>query len=380
MGSSGTVACYYFPNYHPSDARNTRLKGPGWSEWELVKAAKPRFAGHVQPNVPLWGYTDESDPREMARKIDAAADHAIDAFIFDWYWYDDGPFLQRGLDDGFLGAANNRRLGFALMWANHDWVDIHPATRAGKPALLYPGTVTPATFDIICDHVIARYFAHPSYWRINGRPYFSVYDLGFLVRNFGGLDATARALTEFRRRTAAAGHPGLHLNAVVWGHPILPGERTPAKPEELVARLGFDSVTSYVWIHHVPLPDMQTDYDVVRDRYFEYWNRTEATLPAPYYPNVTMGWDSSPRARQGESFENVGYPFMHTIGGNTPARFRDALRATRDRLAGRPADQRILTVNCWNEWTEGSYLEPDTRHGMAYLEAVRGVFGPGAGA
>jgi hypothetical protein len=35
---------------------------------------------------------------------------------------------------------------------------------------------------------------------------------------------------------------------------------------------------------------------------------------------------------------------------------------------------RILNINCWNEWTEGSYLEPDQVHGMKYLEAVRDVF------
>jgi len=90
-----TVASYYFGNYHPGDPRNVKTKGPDWSEWELMKAAKPRFPGHHQPNVPLWGYTDESDPKVMEEKIAAAADHGIDAFIFDWYCYDDGPFLDR---------------------------------------------------------------------------------------------------------------------------------------------------------------------------------------------------------------------------------------------------------------------------------------------
>ena len=92
----------------------------------------------------------------------------------------------------------------------------------------------------------------------------------------------------------AAGLPGVHLNAVVWGQPILPGERTPTDAVKLVRDLGFDSVTSYVWIHHVPLPRLQTDYNEVRDNYFAYWLQAERRFGVPYYPNVTMGWDSSP--------------------------------------------------------------------------------------
>ena len=103
-----TVASYYFGNYHPGDPRNAKNKGPDWSEWELVKAARPRFPGHHQPNVPLWGYADESDPKVMAQKIAAAADHGIDAFIFDWYYYNDGPFLDRPIDLGFLQGREQR--------------------------------------------------------------------------------------------------------------------------------------------------------------------------------------------------------------------------------------------------------------------------------
>lgn len=88
-----------------------------------------------------------------------------------------------------------------------------------------------------------------------------------------------------------------------------------------------------------------------------------------------MGWDSGPRAAQEDAFGDFGYPFMNTIGGNTPERFRAALRKTKERLLARSDGPRILNINCWNEWTEGSYLEPDVVHGMKYLEAVRDVFG-----
>ena len=370
-----TVASYYFPNYHPGDPRNEINKGKGWAEWELVKAARPRFAGHQQPKVPLWGYTDESDPRQMAQKIDAAADHGIDAFIFDWYYYDDGPFLQRCLNEGFLKADNVGRLKFGLMWANHDWIELHPYHRGAPRQVRYPGKVSPVGFARICDHLIRDYFLHPSYWRIDGRPYFSFYDLTRLLDSFGSVPATRAALDEFRVKARTAGLPGLHLNAVVWGHTILPSEKKVADPVQLVRDLGFDSVTSYVWIHHVALPAMQTDYDLVRDGYFGYWDKTRDSFGVPYFPNVTMGWDSSPRANQQEEFGNFGYPFMHTIAGNTPERFKTALAMTKDRLLRQPVGQRILNINCWNEWTEGSYLEPDTQHGMKYLDAVRDVFG-----
>jgi len=86
----------------------------------------------------------------------------------------------------------------------------------------------------------------------------------------------------------------------------------------------------------------------------------------PYFPNVTLGWDGTARNYQGLGMPNV-------ISGNTPERFREALLLTKERLSAGAAP-RILNINCWNEWTEGSYLEPDTVNGMKYLEAVRDVF------
>lgn len=371
-----TVACYYFGNYHPNDPRNEKQKGKGWSEWELVKNAKARFPGHRQPNLPLWGFTDESDPKAMAQKIDAAADHGIDAFIFDWYYYDDGPFLDKPIDNGFLKAKNNRKLKFAFMWANHDWIDIHPWKRGTPQTLLYPGKVSPATFEKVGDHLIKNYFRHPSYWKVDGKPYFSIYELTKLLENFGSVEATKVALDNLRAKVKKAGFPDIHLNAVVWGQPILPGEQKPVDAPKLIKELGFDSVTSYVWIHHVGLPKRETDYNYVRDQYFRYWESAEKQFGVPYYPNVTMGWDSSPRADQRDAFENVGYPFMNTIVSNTPERFRQALEMTKQRLLGQKDGPRILNINCWNEWTEGSYLEPDQVNGMKYLEAVKSVFRP----
>jgi len=368
------VATYYFPNYH-QDKRNIQIFGRGWDEWALTRHATPRFPGHKQPKIPLWGYEDEACPKVMAKKIAAAADHGIDCFIFDWYYYNDGPFLERCLDEGFLGASNNHRIKFALMWANHDWLNIHPAKRGTPPNLLYPGQVSVETFDHICDLVIERYFKHPSYWKIDGKPYFSVYELFRLIQGFGGNDETAVAITRFRHKVKAAGFPDLHLNAVVWGVQILPGEKVLTQPEQLVGLLGFDSVTSYVWVHHAPMPDFpRTSYESIMNKNVDFWRQAAASYSVPYYPNVMMGWDSSPRTVQSDVLENIGYPYCPVIEAS-PAMFEKALQTARDFMMSQPQERRILTINAWNEWTEGSYLEPDTVNGFGYLEAIKRVFG-----
>lgn len=368
-----TVAVYYFGNYH-RDSRNEKRLGAGWTEWELVKKATPRFPGHRQPRVPLWGYTDEANPRDMEQKIAAAAKYGVDVFLFDWYYYDDGPFLNRTIDEGFLQARNNDQIRFALMWANHDWVDIFPKQKDVDSKLLYPGKVTPETFDTICDLVIEKYFKHPSYWKLDGKPYFSIYELTKFCESFGSFEATKAAIQRFREKAKAAGFPDIHLNAVYWGRPNIPGEQTVRDPYQLIEGLGFDSATSYVWIHHVPLNELETDFNWVRDEYLKHWDTAERSFHIPYIPNVSVGWDSSPRTVQSDPYGNWGYPFTNTISGSTPANFKKALEITRKRILADPKCPRVMNINSWNEWTEGSYIEPDTVYGFQFLEAIHDVF------
>lgn len=370
-GDDVQVAAYYFPNWGPLQT----------SEWGLIKWAKPQFEGHLQPKVPAWGFEDENDPAVMARKIEAAASHGIDAFIFDWYFFDPQPgaeklagytpwdgqkYLSRALEQGFLKAPNIGALRFAIMWCNHD---VGPAR----------GAVTPATFETLAEYVTATYFAHPSYWTLDGKPYFSIYDTKKFLESFGNdLDAAAAALGRFRERARAAGFPGLHLNAVLFG---LPRDTR----DEVIRRLGFDSITSYVWIHHSPLPDFPaTDYTKAANGYFQAVTKgggsngleqPAATLPVPYHPNVSMGWDSSPRCRNARDWATRrDYPYGAVMVNNTPAAFRESLERARPLAEANPPGQRVVTINSWNEWGEGSYIEPDTTHGMGYLEAIRDVF------
>ena len=353
------VAVFYFPQWHRSPGDDGEI----FAEWKQIKAAVPRFEGHEQPKVPLWGYTDEADPGVMAAKIDAAADNAIDVFIFDWYYHAEGKyrgaFLERALNEGFLKAPNNNRLSFCLMWANHG---------LGADS---PGEINRPEFEKMIPHIINDYFKHPSYWKIDDKVVFSIYEVDTFTRGFGDIEKAADALEYFNEQTIAAGLKGIHFNLI--DNRLQLYENSA----EITRQLGAESVTSYIWVHRVGFKDFPaTDYEFFSHHYFERWDREKDLFGVPYFPNVTMGWDPTPRMAPETKHDGSGYPNTPIISGNTPERFREALKKARDRALTLPPNRRIITINAWNEWGEGSYLEPDTKHRMAYLQAIRDVFLP----
>jgi hypothetical protein len=84
-------------------------------------------------------------------------------------------------------------------------------------------------------------------------------------------------------------------------------------------------------------------------------------VPINEHPSVVPGWDSTPR---------LGYRGV-VLKNSTPELFRKHLREAISICSHKPYEQNILFVKSWNEWAEGNYLEPDLKHGRAYLEVVR---------
>jgi hypothetical protein len=356
------IAAYYWPAYH-DDPRWRRFMPEGEGEWEIIHKAQPKFNGHYQPRVPLWGYKSEADPLEMEKKIDAAADHNVNVFIFDWYWYKDQPFLEDALNKGFLEAKNNNRIHFFLMWANHNASTLWDLKRSHRRKVIWPGAVKRASFDKVVDRVINCFFKHPSYYKIDGMPVFSIYEINSLIKGLGGLDRTREALASFRIKVKEAGFPGLHLQAILWGAipatlSMIPGDRTQTKDNTLRI-LGFDSITNYQWCHYIRPKGLYKDW---AEQAIVSWDKWSKEFSVPFYPHVSIGWDTNPR-----------YKALHDdiITGNTPALFGNYIHRAMDFVDAQKLRPRLITVNSWNEWSEGSYLEPDMVNGMKYLEELR---------
>ena len=37
------------------------------------------------------------------------------------------------------------------------------------------------------------------------------------------------------------------------------------------------------------------------------------------------------------------------------------------------SDKEYIFINAWNDWGEGAYLEPDSKNGFQYLQAIKDV-------
>jgi hypothetical protein len=78
------------------------------------------------------------------------------------------------------------------------------------------------------------------------------------------------------------------------------------------------------------------------------------------YPLVVPNWENTPRSGLNGLIPD----------GSTPELFREMLKKPVRKVERRAAEDRIVFVKAWNEWAEGSHLEPDTVHGHRYLEAI----------
>jgi hypothetical protein len=356
------VAAYIWPSCHNDSLAALKLWGEGEGEWEVIKRGNPRFEGHYQPRQPLWGYEMDNDPSVVSRWIDVATDHGVNVFVYDWYWYEGGPFLESALNDGFLKASNNKKMKFYIMWANHDvkynYWNVH--RYKDNTDILWNARVDWDNYRKIVDRVINRYFKQPNYFTINGEPVFSIFSVGKLIESFNNDPAEARkALDYFRDEVRKAGFPGLHIQWNQGGGGIMSASAAE-RFSKSVKTMGFNSVAMY------NMGGTDEDYLIYGARSLAIRQQMDSILDVPLFPCVSIGWDDTPR------FPSKGKKDVVHIN-NTPRSFETLLSKAKDYADSHPEQVKLITVNAWNEWVEGSYLLPDMLNGFGYLEAVKKV-------
>ncbi len=354
------AAAYVYTGWHAVPERDEGFHA-GFTEWELVRACRPRFPGHQQPKVPALGEYDDRDPAALGARVELAHAHGVDAFVFGVFWCRGRRVFEQGLDRGFLVSPAGRAVPFACMWANRLPRRVLPVTRADLP-VLDPARFAGSDVDDFVRFVAmlaASYFVRPNYVTVGGASYLSIYDSTFFVKELG-VEGARTAIAKARSWLREHGHRDLHLAAIEPNADVLP----------LVREVGFDSVTHYVLLPDWKGPFLQ-DYRECAERAAREWSRFSEQAGLPYMPAVATGWDASARGADFGDARPDKYPWWPVVTGEHPEHFAAALARARAFRSPIGSDEPLVLIASLNEWSEGHYLEPDERFGTSWLEAVR---------
>ncbi|MBK1724686.1 glycosyltransferase WbsX family protein [Thiocystis violacea] len=349
--SAARLIAFYLPQFHPIP-ENDEWWGKGFTEWTNTAKAKPRFPGHYQPHVPAdLGFYDLRVPETRIAQAEMARQYGIEAFCYYHYWFAGREVLQRPFKEVLDSGEPN--LPFCLCWANETWSGIwHGEPKRVLIEQTYPGN------DDHRRHFesLLAAFTDSRYLKVDGKPLFAIYRHHQIPQLRHTLDC-------WRTMAQEADLPGLYLTAVVSEANWNPRDH------------GFDAaILEQLPTVHNWYPWNQP-YKKIRRRIekllgvpniFKYSKLVDQLLPEqlPYdnvYPCTIPNWDNSPRSGVNG----------RTLHGSTPELFRRHFRRALDLVKELPEERRFVFVKSWNEWAEGNHLEPDLRHGHAYLQVLR---------
>lgn len=344
-----TLVAFYLPQFHPIP-ENDSWWGTGFTEWRNVGRALPQFEGHAQPRLPGdLGYYDLRLPDVMREQMKIAREYGIGAFCTYFYWFAGRTLLEDPLKQWLNDPTLS--LPICLCWANENW----SRRWDGRADDVLIGQAHSAQDDLAFIEYVSAYLRDPRYLRVGGKPMLLVYRPGLLPEP----RATADRWRQWCRENGVG---EIHLAYVQSFDNVDPSS------------IGFDAAVAFP-PNNVSLEPITAEYRLINPNFsgqiYDWRELAGAAMAAgdpPYrlYPGVNPGWDNEARrSGRGRSFVRA-----------TPRAFADWTRAAIAMARRRAPEAPLVFINAWNEWAEGAVLEPDTRHGYAWLDAVRKSLNP----
>jgi lipopolysaccharide biosynthesis protein len=343
-----TIA-FYLPQFHPI-AENDGWWGRGFTEWNNVARTKPMYDGHLQPRLPAdFGFYDLRMPQVQEAQAKLASAYGIHGFCYYYYWFR----RRRLLETPIMQMLHSGRpdFPFCICWANENWTRRWDGL--DHEVLVEQDYGSGFAQDFI-DEMIP-FMRDPRYIRYEGRPVLLIYR----AKTIPDLPGT---IALWRDACREAGLGEIHLCAVKFW------DVTETRLD------GFDALVEFP-PHRVNVVEREVaglnpafrgniyDYGAVIDHSLSY-DAAGPDFPARrglLHRGLMMGWDNS--ARRG--------PGANIFDGATPELFGFWLNGLLEQERRRASPESLIFINAWNEWAEGTVLEPDLRHGRGYLEATR---------
>lgn len=359
---------FYFPQFH-SIPENDNWWGKGYTDWERVKNANPLFDAHHQPRIPVnSNYYNLASEEVIAWQVETAQQYGLSGFCFYHYWFDGKLLLEKPME---IFYKLKHDFPYCVTWANETWTK----RWIGSNEILIQQTHKPDT-ELWKRHFdyLLKFFEDKRSIRIDGKPVFLIYRPD-IIQN---LDAF---IDYFRTLAAKNGLGDLYMIGIKSYNTL--GDVynkfdaiLKFQPRQLFNEVFFKKSAVGKKIEamlrslpeRIQLPIGELKYRLEKYKVFEYdafWEETIQQAVAdkqslqPVYHSGLVDWDNT--ARYGKKAK--------LFRGSSPENFKQYL----EKLIQVEDDKAnpMIFINAWNEWSEGAYLEPDTKHGYSYLEGIR---------
>jgi hypothetical protein len=286
--------------------------------------------------------------REAQAKL--AQSYGIHGFCYYYYWFAGRRILERPLQD--MLDSGKPDFPFCICWANENW----SRRWDGSENELLLKQEHSEENDIKFIHDVIPILKDPRYIRVNNKPILIVYRLSLLPD-------PSKTAELWRKICRDNGIDEIYLCAVEsfgYSHPYKDGFDAAVQfpPHDVRVQKPINQEINN-------LPDdykgVIYDYDEV---VFNELNRE-----APNYTRfrgVMCSWDNTARKKKS------GNVFLNAKPESYELWLRGAVDYTRKNL---PAGEQLIFINAWNEWAEGTHLEPDQKFGHGFLKATQRALG-----
>lgn len=334
----------YLPQFH-TFKENDEWWGKGFTEWTNVKKGRPRFIGHNQPRIPdpSFGYYNLLDPDIFCKQVCLAKEHGIYGFAFYFYWFSGKKLMEQPLD--LYLAHKELDFPFLFIWANENWTrrwDGHDDDILIKQEYDLKDPV-----NLVTD--LKKYIDDKRYIRISGKPVVCIYKPDAIpdIQEF---------ITIFRKTARETG-----IGDVLLWSCMGRGELTELGLDNL-----FDGQYEFPPLN-MSLKTVARPYDGVSKSYNDFVDKIKnfetehRKITVKTYRGTMLEWDCSARKE---------YNYW-CFDGFSSEKFYVANKIIIDYTRRKFEEKnRFIFINAWNEWGEGTYLEPDVKYGYANINAL----------
>jgi len=334
LGAEISIGMYYYGGWSPTYG----LFAP--TPWRHIQLYPDR--------EPLLGWYNDEKMETLNQQLIWMADYKVDFVAFAWYWYKGVPRPETAVR-AYLNAPSRVRIRYALLWANHF-----------KDA---PGSLK--EWDEMIEYWLNRHLVNPEYLQIDGKPVIFIFSADFFREHAKTIGLEPAGMLERAREAARAkGLKGIYF--------VLCVVATDYWVEIFAPVSGVDALTAYNY-HFGVAGNLKTmtrfsqSYSELDNGYQMQWKWILSHSKIPYFVPMSSGWDKRPWGGSKEPF--------HDNSMSTPDEFERHLRAGYELITRNPEKTKnIGMLCCWNEYGEGSIIEPTKHHGFEYLNRVYKVF------